>query len=154
MDKFIIKWFLNILVLFLVIKISPGITVDHWDTLAVAALTLGLVNAFLRPLILALTLPLNIFSLGIFTFFINGFMFYLAAKLVKGFNVVDFWAAFWGALWFSVISSVADAFTRPKAGKTFCFHKTTYSASPGPERNEYDNVIDVEKIEDNEKKDR
>lgn len=145
---FFIKWFVNIIVLFLVVKISPGITIDRGDTLIVAALVLGLVNVFLKPLVMMLALPLNIFSLGIFTFFINGLMFYLAAKLVEGFNVAGFWAAFWGAMWFAVISFVISTFTGTKGEKKFHFHKTVYPDRPVPHRDEHDDVIDVEKVED------
>ena len=69
-----------------------------------AAFVLGVINAFIRPLVILITLPINILTLGIFTFFINGFLFYAVSKIVKGFVVTGFWPAFFGALLFSIIS--------------------------------------------------
>jgi putative membrane protein len=64
----------------------------------IAALILGLINALIRPVVLLLTLPVNILTLGLFTFIVNALMFWLASTVVKGFYVVGFWPAFWGAL--------------------------------------------------------
>ena len=70
----------------------------------VAALLLGLVNTLIRPLLLLLTLPVTVLSLGLFIFVINGLMFWLVAQLVDGFHVDSFWSAILGALLYSVIS--------------------------------------------------
>lgn len=76
---------------------------NFWSAL-IAALVIGLVNALIRPLLLILTLPVNILTLGLFTLVINAFMFWLASSIVKGFDVANFWAAFWGALVFWLVS--------------------------------------------------
>ena len=148
MPRFIVKWFINTIVLFLVIKITPGITVDHLSTLIAAALVFGLINAFLKPLVILLTLPFNVVSLGVLTLFINGFMFYLVSKIVKDFTIVNFWAAFWGALWFSIISWILFP---EKNGSVRVSMASSRSPRP-PHKPRYENVIDIEKVEDKREK--
>lgn len=114
MRDFLIKWFINIVALFAVVHMIAGVRVDTWQTAVVAALVLGMLNAFLRPFFIMMTLPFNILSLGILTLFINGFMFYLAARFVKGFSVSSFWSAFWAALLFSIISFLLNILLSPK----------------------------------------
>jgi len=104
MTKLIIKWLLNSLALYLVMKLVPGILIDRFQDLLIAALVIGLLNAFLRPVILLLTLPVTMLTLGLFTLVINGLMFYLAAHLVGGFHVAGFGTAFLAAMIFSLIS--------------------------------------------------
>ena len=82
----------------------PIFEVSNTATVLVIALVLGIINAFLRPLIILITLPINILTLGVFTFFINGALFYLVSKIVKGFVITGFWTAFWGYILFSIIS--------------------------------------------------
>lgn len=112
--RFLIKWFVNIIALLVVIHVIAGVSIDNMQTVLVAALILGLLNTFIRPFIVILTLPFTILTFGLFTFFINGFLFYLAAKFVKGFTVAGFWNAFWAALLFSVISSLLNFILTPK----------------------------------------
>lgn len=114
MIRFLIKWFINIIALLVVIHVIAGVSIDNMQTVLVAALILGLLNSVLRPFILILTLPFTIMTLGLFTLFVNGFLFYLAAKFVKGFTVAGFWNAFWAALLFSVISSILSFMLTPK----------------------------------------
>ncbi len=114
MVGFIIRLFANIVSLLAVAKFVPGINVDSSRTLVVAALVLGLVNAVLRPFVLLLTLPLNVLSLGLLTFFINGFLFYLVSKVVKGFYVSDYLSAFLGALAFSLVSFMLNLLIKPR----------------------------------------
>jgi putative membrane protein len=104
MKSFLLIWLINSISLLVVVNIVSGISVSSWQTAIVAALVLGLLNAFLRPLIIFLTLPVNILTLGLFTLLVNGFMFYLAAMLVRGFVIAGYWNAFLGALVFSIIS--------------------------------------------------
>ena len=100
----LIKWIINSLAILIVTYIVKGIEVASPVTAIVAAFVLGIINAFLRPLIILITLPINIFTFGLFTFFINGFLFYVVSKVVKGFVITGFWPAFFGALLFSAIS--------------------------------------------------
>lgn len=104
MRGFLLRSLINSLALLIVTHIVKGIEVASITTLFVASLVLGIINAFLRPLILLVTLPVTILTWGLFTFIINGFMFYLASKIVKGFSIANFWTAFFGALLYSIIS--------------------------------------------------
>jgi putative membrane protein len=97
-------------------KLVPGIQIDHFRDLLVATLVLGLLNAFLRPIVLLFTLPVTILTLGLFTLVINGVMFYLAASLVNGFHVTGFGAAFVAALLFSLFSFVLNMIFQTKQG--------------------------------------
>lgn len=149
MKGFLIRWFVNIIALAAVINIVPGISSERLETTVVAALILGLVNAFLRPFVIIMTLPLTIISLGIFTLFINGFMLYLVSKIVAGFFITDFWSAFWGALCFSFVSFLLNVFISPEGGiKIYRYenrrpHKTSADST----------VIDVDaKVEDNKER--
>ena len=104
MRGFLIRWLVNTLALLAVVWVIPGIHVDRWETVAVAALILGLFNAFLRPVIVFLTLPFQIVTLGFSILLVNGLMLYLVSKIVEGFYITSFWSAFWGAILFSLIS--------------------------------------------------
>ncbi len=98
------KWLVNSLALFAADYLVRGIIIyDFWSGLAAAAL-LGIVNAIIRPVLILLTLPINIMTLGLFTLVINAFMLKLVAWLVGGITINGFWAAFWGALVISLVS--------------------------------------------------
>jgi putative membrane protein len=145
---FLVKWFANIIALMAVVHIVPGIRVDKWQTAVLASLALGLVNVFLRPLIVMFTLPLSIFSLGLFTFVINAFLFYSVSKTIAGFTVVDFKSAFWGALIFSILSFVISLLINPQG--RIQMHAFRYGSRP---KTKYRDVIDVDaKIESDDKK--
>lgn len=100
----LIRWLVNALTLLGIAYYVPGIGVDSFYSALIAALVLGLVNALIRPLIILLTLPINILTLGLFTLVINAFLFYFVSTVVKGFTVAGFWPAFVGALIMSVVS--------------------------------------------------
>ena len=136
---FAIKLAVNIIALFFVVNIVPGISASSWQALVVAAVIIGALNTFLRPFLILLTLPISILSIGLFTLIINGFMFYLASMVVKGFTVASFWSAFFAALLFSLASFILNTIFSPGL--------TIRLGSPGrtaPDRKKYDNVIDVE----------
>ena len=104
MTKLALKWALNCFALFFVMKLLPGIRIDQFENLLLATLVIGLLNVFLRPVIILLTLPVTVMTLGLFTLVINGLIFYMAANLVPGFHVSGFGAAFLAALLFSLFS--------------------------------------------------
>ena len=104
MNRFFVRWAVSSLSILIVAHIIKGIEISNTWIVVVVAFVLGIINAFLRPLIVLVTLPINILTLGLFTFFINGFLFYLVSKIVKGFTITGFWPAFFGALLFSIIS--------------------------------------------------
>ena len=110
MMGFLFKWLSNVIALFIVIQFVSGVTVERWQSLFVAGLVIGLLNAFLRPILIFLTLPVNILTLGLFTLVINGFLFYLAALLVSGFSVTGFGSALLAAILFSIISFILNIF--------------------------------------------
>ncbi len=102
--RLILTWLINAAALFAVPYLLHSVSVSNVGAALVAALVLGLVNTLVRPVLVLLTLPVTVLSLGLFIFVLNGFMFWLVAKLVDGFNVDSFWAAIGGALLYSVIS--------------------------------------------------
>jgi putative membrane protein len=102
--RFVLVWLLNTVALLVVAYIVPGIHVQDLMAAIVAALVLGLVNAVIRPILVLLTLPVTVLTLGLFILVINGLMFQLAAWVVPGFEVAGFWWAVLGALVFSIIT--------------------------------------------------
>jgi putative membrane protein len=105
----LIRFILNALAVMAAAYIVPGITVTNFWVALIAALIIGIVNALVRPILLILTLPINIITLGLFTLVINALMFALAAYLVRGFEVANFTAAFLGALVFWIVSWFTNA---------------------------------------------
>ncbi|MCL5408733.1 MAG: phage holin family protein [Candidatus Omnitrophica bacterium] len=100
--RFVILWLVNTIALVIVVHIIPGVKISNIETLFIAAIVLGFLNTFIRPLLIFFTLPFSIFSLGFFTLLINGFLFFIAAKIVAGFYVSGFWSAFWASIVFSI----------------------------------------------------
>jgi len=100
----ILRWLISALSVMAAAYIVPGVRVASFWSALIAALVIGLVNALVRPILLLLTLPINILTLGLFTLVINALMFWLASSVVKGFDVISFKAAFLGALIFWLVS--------------------------------------------------
>lgn len=113
MSGLLLRWLVNAIALFVVVQVVPGVSVARWQPLLAGALVLGLLNAFFRPVLIFLTLPVNVMTLGLFTLVINGLVFYLAAWLVKGFYVTGFWSSFVAALVFSVVSFLLNLLMGP-----------------------------------------
>lgn len=103
--KYLINWLAMTLAVFISAQLLPGVSVDSFFVAFVTALVLGIINLFLKPILLILTLPINIFTLGIFTLVINAFLVILTSKIVGGFNVDGFW---W-ALLFSLVMSIVHS---------------------------------------------
>ena len=114
MTRLVLVWVLNCFALFFVMKLVPGIQIDHFRDLLIATLVLGLLNAFIRPIILLFTLPLTVLTLGLFTLVINGVLFYVAASLVDGFRVAGFGTAFVAALLYSLFSFTLNMIFRTR----------------------------------------
>jgi len=100
----IIKWFVSSIVIFAAAYVFPGISVDNYKIAIVAAVVLGLINLIIKPIVVILTLPINILTLGLFTFIINAGLVLLAAYLVSGFSVVSFWWALLLSLVLSIVN--------------------------------------------------
>ncbi len=96
--------------LLLVAHFLPGITVTGIFPALIAAVILGLMNALVRPILVILTLPITIITLGLFIFVINGFLFWFVASFIDGFAVSGFWIALLGSLLVSIVSSIVNKF--------------------------------------------
>lgn len=104
----ILRWVINALLLVVITYLVPGVYVQNFYYALLTVAVLGLVNALIRPVIILLTLPVNILTLGLFTLVINGFMFWLVASILEGFSVANFWAALIGALIYALLSMLVS----------------------------------------------
>lgn len=109
MLRLLIVWLINTLALAAVAYLMPSVGIASAGAAIVAALVLGLVNALIRPLLVLLTLPVTVLTLGLFIFVINGLLFWAVGSVVTGFEVGGFWSAVLGALVFSLISWLLSA---------------------------------------------
>jgi len=100
----LVRWIFFAFALLFVSAVVPGISIAGFAAALWATLVIGLVNIFIKPVLILLTLPINLLTLGLFTFVINALMLLLVAKLVEGFVVMDFWAALWGSILLSILS--------------------------------------------------
>jgi putative membrane protein len=107
--KIIVRWLLLAAALLLVAQLYSGVVVASFGSALFAALVLGLLNTLLRPLLVLLTFPVTVLTLGLFLFVINALMFYFAATLLSGLSVKGFGAALIGSLLYSVCGIVIDA---------------------------------------------
>jgi putative membrane protein len=121
---FLVHWAVMTLLLWITSHVFKGVTYSSAGALWVAALLLGLVNAVVRPILIVLTLPLTIVTLGLFLLVINALMLMLVSALVKGFKVNGFWTALFASLFIAILSIVLNAILYP--GPTF-----TFTAPPG-----------------------
>ena len=108
MMKLVVRWLLLSAALLLVAYLYPGVSVTSFGTAMIAALVLGLLNTIVRPLLVLLTLPVTLITLGLFLFVINALMFWAAASVLDGFNVSGFVAALVGSLIYSLCGMVID----------------------------------------------
>jgi len=112
MTQFLKRWLITTLAVAVAANTIKGISYDTGTALALAALMLGLLDAFVRPLMILLSLPLLIFSLGFFLIVINALLLMLVGSIIKGFHVAGFWPAFWGSLVISLVSIVLNSLTK------------------------------------------
>ena len=106
--KLIVRWLLLAAALLLVAHLTPRVQITSFGAAMIAALVIGLFNALLRPVLVLLTLPVTLLTLGLFLFVINAVMFYAAASVLSGFNVDGFLAALIGSLIYSLCGMVID----------------------------------------------
>ena len=107
--RLIVVWLINTVALILVAYLLPGVSVSTFGAALVAALVLGLVNTVIRPLLVLLTLPVTILTLGLFIFVINGLLFWFVGSFIQGFQVAGFWWGVLGAIVYSLISWLLTA---------------------------------------------
>ena len=110
MKGIFLRWLILTVAIIVTSYLSGGIHVNGFFSAFFAAAILGILNAFFRPLLLLLTLPLNILTLGLFTFVINAIMLMMASGVIPGFEVHGFWAAVFGSLLISIISWFLTSF--------------------------------------------
>ena len=109
MARLFLQWFLSAGALLLVANLFSGVQVHSLSSALWAALILGLLNAVLQPVLVVLTLPVTLVTLGLFLLVVNGLVFWLASGLLGGLQASGFWAAVWGALLYSACGLVIDS---------------------------------------------
>lgn len=106
----ILKWVVFALIITLVGWLTPGLEINSFVTAMIAAVVITIINAVIKPIIMLLTLPINIFTLGIFTLVINALLFMLAAYIVPGIEVAGFWSALLASILISIFSVILSIF--------------------------------------------
>ncbi len=106
--KFVIRTIITAFALVIVDMLFPGITISGFYVALIAAFLLGILNAVVRPILVILTLPVTIVTLGLFIFVINTLIFLFVASFVDGFHVAGFWTGLFGSIVVSIISSIAN----------------------------------------------
>ena len=114
MNGFLLRLAISAFGLWVASKLVPGVQINDGWTLIWAALLLGIVNALVRPIVLLLTLPITLVTLGLFILVVNAAMFALVASLLSGFHLSGFWAALFGALIVSITSWLGSWFIGPR----------------------------------------
>ena len=107
--RLLLVWLINALALLALPYVFPGVKVDSFGAALIAALALGLINALIRPLLVLLTLPVTVLTLGLFIFVINGLLFWAVGSFMPGFKVDGFWTGVFGAIVYSLISWALSA---------------------------------------------
>jgi putative membrane protein len=122
MKQFLTRWLITTVAVAVAVKLT-GMHAEGWTALIATALLLGIINAFLRPALLLLSLPFILVTLGFFILVVNALMLWAAGGLVPGFHVGGFWNAFFGAIIVSLVSWVLSAFFKASDGE---YHVITY----------------------------
>ncbi len=125
MRHFVFRWIITTVAVMIASAFLPGIRYNGAGSLIAASLLLGILNAFVRPLLLILSAPLILLTLGLFILVVNGLMLLLVPAFVPGFHVDGFWSAFWGAVVIGIISWLLSAFFRGSDGRV---HVLTHHA--------------------------
>lgn len=113
MMRVLLHWVLNAVALLIVAKVVPGVSLSDPVVALVASLVLGLVNALIRPILVLLTLPVTILTLGLFLLVINGALFWAVGVFLNGFHVDGLLAGVLGALLYSVLTGLLSLLVRP-----------------------------------------
>ena len=145
MPGILIRWLTTTAAIVATAYLLDGIQVSGFFSAIFAGAMLGILNAFFRPIALLLTLPINILSLGLFTFIINALMLKMASGLIPGFGVYGFWTAIFGSLLISVISWLLNSFISEQGTVTSFNVNHDRKAAMGDQ----DDTIDLEHKGDN-----
>lgn len=114
MRGIVIRWLILTAAIMFASYVMDGIQVKGFFSALFAAAVLGILNAFFRPILIVLTLPINILSLGLFTFIINAVLLKMASGVISGFEVYGFWSAVFGSLLISIVSWILNSFINEK----------------------------------------
>ena len=142
MNGIIVRWLTLTVAIVSTSYLLDGIRVTGFLSALLAAAILGILNAFFRPIALLLTLPINILSLGLFTFIINALMLKMASGVITGFEVVGFWSAIFGSLLISIISWLLNSFINDRGSVTS--FDSEYSARHPKDHPSTNDTIDLE----------
>ena len=110
----LLKWLIYTVAIIITAYILPGVAVSGVFAALVAGLILGLINTFIRPILLILTLPINVLSLGLFTLIINALLVLLASAIVPGFSITSFWSALLFGLVLAIVNAAIKAIIQDK----------------------------------------
>lgn len=117
MTAFLIRWGITAIAVMVAAWLIPGIRYDSTGVLLGASLLLGIINAFVRPVLMLLSLPFILVTMGLFIFVVNALLMLLVSSIVPGFQVDGFWNAFFGAIIVSIVSLILSSFFRASDGK-------------------------------------
>lgn len=148
MNGILIRWLTLTAAIVLSAYLLDGIHISGFFSAFSAAAILGILNAFFRPIALILTLPINILSLGLFTFVINALMLKLASGVIPGFDVYGFWTAIFGSLIISAISWLLNSFISDQGTIRYSNVKYQHNKHRIERYPENGDTIDLEKKED------
>ena len=126
MSAFLIRWMVTTVAVFVAEKLIPGIDCGSLSALLGASLLLGIANAFVRPLLLLLSIPFIILTMGLFIFAVNALLLLFVSHLIPSFEVSGFWNAFFGAIIISIVSWLLSSFFRTSDGRV---HAITHHPS-------------------------
>jgi putative membrane protein len=127
--RFVFRWAVTTIAVMVASSVIRGIRYDTVAALIGASLLLGILNAFVRPFLLIISVPLILLTLGLFILVLNGLLLLLVPHVVVGFHVDSFWSAFWGAIVISVVSWLLSAFFRGSDGRV---HALTHHSEVRP----------------------
>jgi len=129
--RFVVRWAVTTIAVMVASAVIRGIRYDTVAALIGASLLLGILNAFVRPFLLIISVPLILLTLGLFIFVLNGLLLLLVPHVVVGFHVDSFWSAFWGAIVIGLVSWLLSAFFRGSDGRV---HVITHHSEARPVR--------------------
>lgn len=119
MNGVLIRWLVLTISIILTSYLVNGIYVESFFSALFAALVLGILNALFRPVLIVITLPINILTLGLFTFVINALLLKMVSGVVPGFHVYGFWSAVFGSLIISLVSWLLSSFVSDRGGISY-----------------------------------
>lgn len=123
MTHFFLRAAIASLGLWLASSLLPGLHFDSGGWLILAAILLGIINGLVRPLVVILTLPITLITLGLFLLVVNGIMLALVAAMLPGFTIQSFWDAFWGSIIVSLVGALAAAIVGPRGKIEVTIHR-------------------------------